>query len=83
MAVDPDGTSMMLMKFNNMWTSVLKKVRSRWKPPAGQRKASRLLVRTALSRSDVLIFNLLLIDRHYESARDRCCMEPEDRKAAL
>ena len=50
MAVDPDGTSMMLMKFNNMWTSVLKKVRSRWKSLAGQRKASRLLVRTALSR---------------------------------
>jgi hypothetical protein len=49
MAVDLDGTSMMLMKFNNMRTSALKKVQSRWKPLAGQRKASRSLVRTALS----------------------------------
>ena len=28
----------------------------------------------------MLIFNLLLIDRHYESGRDRRCMEPEGRK---
>lgn len=49
MGVDPDGTSTMLMKFNNMRTSALKKVQSRWKPLAGQRKVSRLLVRATLS----------------------------------
>ena len=45
MAVDPDGTSMTLMKFNNMRTSVLKRAQSPWKPLAGQRKASKFLVR--------------------------------------